>query len=88
MVTPTTRGFSGETPLKIAVVQQDEAIVRALLAVGSDPNAQGEDDYTPLHHAVSNDSLEIVLALLKAGDDPEVANAVLFWTSECQDSRR
>ncbi len=36
MVTPTTRGFSGETSLKIAVVQQDEALVRALLAVGSD----------------------------------------------------
>jgi len=46
-VLPTTRGSSDETPLKIAVVQQRESLVREFLQVVADPNAQGGDDHAP-----------------------------------------
>jgi len=46
-VLPTTRGFSNETPLKIAVVQQRERLVRELLQIETNPNAQGGDDHAP-----------------------------------------
>jgi ankyrin repeat protein len=62
-----TRGFQGETPLKIAVVRQNEQIVRDLLDAGADPNAKGEDDYTPLHHAAGRESVAIVRLLLEHG---------------------
>src|SRR5207249_6863566 len=62
-----TRGFQGETPLKIAVVQQNAPLVRDLLDAGADPNATGEDNQTPLHHAAGRESLEIIKLLLQHG---------------------
>lgn len=62
-----TRGFQGETPLKIAVVRQDLQLVRDLLDAGADPNLPGEDDYTPLHHAAGAESAEICRLLLEHG---------------------
>lgn len=62
-----TRGFEGETPLKIAVVRDDVRIVTDLLDAGADPNLPGEDDYTPVHHAASHGHLEIIGLLLSHG---------------------
>ena len=62
-----TRGFQGETPLKIAVVRDDVRIVTDLLEAGADPNLPGEDDCTPLHHAASHGHLEIIGLLLSHG---------------------
>ena len=62
-----TRGFQGETPLKIAVVRQNTQLVKDLLDAGADPNAAGEDDQTPLHHAAGRESLEIIRLLLQHG---------------------
>ena len=67
MVNEHTRGFQGETPLKIAVVRQDTRIVTDLLNAGADPNLPGEDDYTPLHHAAGRENSEIVRLLLTHG---------------------
>jgi len=70
----TTRGFQGETPLKIAVVRQNEQLVKDLLDAGADPNAKGEDDYTPLHHAAHRESLSIVRLLLERGASATILN--------------
>ena len=62
-----TRGSTGDTPLKVAVVRGDLALVRDLLAAGADPNVQGEDDYTPLHHAVTSGDADIYQGISQAG---------------------
>jgi ankyrin repeat protein len=69
-----TRGFQGETPLKIAVVRQDVQLVQDLLDAGADPNVPGEDDYTPLHHASGRESAEIVRLLLGHGASTTVVD--------------
>lgn len=62
-----TRGFQGETPLKIAVVRDDVQTVTDLLEAGADPNLPSEDEQTPLHHAASHGHLEIIRLLLAHG---------------------
>jgi ankyrin repeat protein len=69
-----TRGFQGETPLKIAVVNQNLQLVKDLLDAGADPNATGEDDQTPLHHAVRRDSVAIVRLLLQHGASTSIVD--------------
>ena len=62
-----TRGSTGDTPLKIAVVNDNARIVTDLLEAGADPNIAGEDDCTPLHHAASHGHCEIISLLLVHG---------------------
>jgi len=50
-----TRGITGDTPLKIAVVRGDYDICKEMLECGADPNVQGEDGFTPLHYAARRD---------------------------------
>ena len=67
-----TRGFQGETPLKIAVVRQNLRLVKDLLAAGANPSLPGEDDYTPLHHAAGGEDPDIVNLLLHYGASPSL----------------
>ena len=68
-----TRGSTGDTPLKVAVVRQNLPIVAELLKLGVDPNTPGEDDCTPLHHAVGGEaSIEIVRLLAQHGASPHL----------------
>ena len=62
-----TRGYTGDAPLKIAVVQDDVQIVTDLLEAGADPNLVGEDECTPLYHAASHGHCEIIRLLLAHG---------------------
>ena len=69
-----TRGSTGDTPLTIAVVNDNVRIVTDLLEAGADPNISGEDDCTPLHHAASHGHCEIIALLLAYGASNSVVD--------------
>jgi ankyrin repeat protein len=62
-------GGFGNTPLKIASVQGNVAVISALLDYGADINALNEDGCTALHHAVSQGHTEAAALLVKRGAD-------------------
>ena len=67
--------ISPDTPLVIAVWENDEAAVRNLLAAGADINAVDKSvDTTPLATAVSTGKVELARLLVYAGADPNVRN--------------
>ena len=61
-------GKDGDTPLLVAVIRNDPAMVEALLKAGAHPN--GAPDTAPLHEAMKADNLMTARLLLKAGGDP------------------
>ena len=61
-------GKDGDTPLLVAVIRNDPAMVEALLRAGAHPN--GAPDTAPLHEAMKADNLMTARLLLKAGADP------------------
>jgi ankyrin repeat protein len=61
------RDSVNNTPLHVAVYQENPEIVDLLLATGADVNAKGTNGDTPLHVAVTNDSAELVNQLVRAG---------------------
>lgn len=64
---------SGNTPLIIAAATGQDDLVRTLLAMGADPNAQNNAGETALLHAVKEEEPDIVRLLRAAGGDPELA---------------
>ncbi len=68
----------GYTALYRATLNQNLAVVKALLKAGADCNSQDRDGWTPLHIAVAtqvddlNSSNTIIKTLLEAGADPMI----------------
>ena len=60
---------SGETPLMLAVQNQNKKLIMALLESGSDINAKNYEGYTVLHYALKNKDKELSKYLLKSGID-------------------
>lgn len=62
-----TRGHFGDTPLHVAAIRGDVAMIAALLDAGADIHSAGEHRYTPLHEAVSQRHLDAVWLLIARG---------------------
>ncbi len=60
-----------EAPLADAVMRQDRAAVRTLLAAGADVDAPRGDGMTALHWAARHGDVRVAGLLLAAGADPE-----------------
>ncbi len=74
--TVALKDASGNTPLHLAVAQQNDPDVLALvLESGADPNARNDAGDTPLHVAVSRNKRAMGEALIAAGADVFAANA-------------
>ena len=69
----------GNTPLHIAVQNQDIEIIKILLDSGSDVNAKNAAGQTPLHLAVQTANKEII-SLLASNDKNFKANTALIPT--------
>ena len=79
---PMAQRWDGASPVLLAVrLNEDQAVIEALLKGGADVNVADVLGLTPLHMAVSRDdimgsgdNLAVVNALLAAGADPNVWN--------------
>jgi uncharacterized protein len=62
-----THSDFGDTPLHVAAIRGDAAMIEALLNAGAQIDAAGEHQYTPLHEAVEQGHIEAVQLLLSRG---------------------
>lgn len=62
------------TPLHIAALEGQAAVVDLLLRHGAAVNARSKYHDTPLHFALINGNIDIITALYKAGADVTLAN--------------
>lgn len=71
--------YDGNTPLHLAIENDDSYTSEILIKYGADVNVFNNDHFTPFHKAVEQNNHEIVMQLLQAGAD---VNAVteLFLT--------
>jgi uncharacterized protein len=72
--TPGVGAAQSDSRLAEAVMKQDRAAVRSLLAQRVDVNALGKDGTPPLHWSVRTDDLATAQQLLHAGADARLAN--------------
>lgn len=72
----TERGARGRTPLHIAAMRNERAlVVTALVAAGADVRMRDRRDHTPLHSAaLASRSPAVIEALVAAGTDPNIAS--------------
>lgn len=57
--------FSGQPPLHVAVVNNQEAVVRLLLENGADPNVRNDEGSSPAEMAAAAGASEAIVALLQ-----------------------
>lgn len=68
---------NGEQPLHAAAATGNGAVVRALLALGADPQVRDAQGFTPLHYAVNGTgSISATFELLHAGANANAASSV------------
>lgn len=63
------RNSKGETPLHTAAIRGSSKLVRQLLVMGADPNAQDNAEWSPLHEACNRGNRSVVKVLLEFGAD-------------------
>lgn len=73
-VNPNFRNCNGETPLHLAVANDDKDIVKMLLEAKAYPDPQDVDGTTPLFLATKRGFTCITSILLKGGADPFLSN--------------
>lgn len=65
----------GQTPLVVAIYNEDLQAIGELLAAGANVNRQNRDHFTPLRFAAEGGSPAVIKALLAAGADPNARGA-------------
>ncbi|MFO0598113.1 MAG: ankyrin repeat domain-containing protein [Myxococcaceae bacterium] len=63
------KNIRGSTPLHLAAINPDGAVIRALLEAGAKVNVADDDGFTPLHMAAFHRQADYALLLLEAGAD-------------------
>ena len=71
---PNIQDEKGNTPLMIAVQNEDVKLVNCLLARGANPNIPDKEDYYPLFEAVNKGNKKIINSLIKYRADVNVAD--------------
>jgi ankyrin repeat protein len=64
----------GNTPLMIALYENNLDVAYRLLQAGADPNIPNNEQETPLLQAINKEDIRLVVAMLEAGGDPRVTN--------------
>merc|ERR1719167_1701123 len=59
----------GETPLHTAAIKGSRRLVKTLLQLGADPNAQDNAEWSPPHEACNRGNYSVVKLLLEFGAD-------------------
>jgi uncharacterized protein len=68
-------GIFGDTPLHVAVLQNDLEAIELIVGAGGDVNAAGEEGYSPLHEAVEQGNDAAAHLLLKLGASVNIKNS-------------
>lgn len=71
---PNIQDEKGNTPLMIAVQNEDVKLVNCLLARGANPNIPDKEDYYPLFEAVNKGNKKIINSLIKYRADVNAAD--------------
>jgi ankyrin repeat protein len=69
------KGQNGSTPLHLAALQEDVAVLTVLIEAGAKVNAGNDYGYLPLHYAVMAGQYENVALLIEAGTDIDATAA-------------
>ncbi len=69
------QGQNGSTPLHLAALQEDAAVLTALIEAGAQVNAGNDYGYLPLHYAVMAGQDKNVALLIEAGADIDATAA-------------
>ena len=75
--------LNGYSPLYLAVLRGNIALVEILISAGVNVNAKDNGGHSPLHFAVDRDNVAIVKLLISAGADVNAktngGNSPLHW---------